>query len=209
MTITDHTVNRARIFSELEQAGYTHLGSGQDATVWGKDPSEVLKVLMPSANKVEAETSFLKFIDMCTAQNNNPHVPRFIDEYSVFEINGTEYMQVTMERLKPLKKNGYAASMVWAMSDLCTEDTITWSMAVRQMQGKSFWIGFPYDFDGISVQQLLASPVVDAHYHQLFSTMQYFFKNGQKHGLGWDLHTENVMQRSNGTIVITDPFFNA
>jgi hypothetical protein len=25
-------------------------------------------------------------------------------------------------------------------------------------------------------------------------------------GLGWDLHTENAMMRSDGTVVITDPF---
>jgi hypothetical protein len=33
----------------------------------------------------------------------------------------------------------------------------------------------------------------------------YYLGLGQ--GLSWDLHVDNVMQRSDGTLVIIDPFF--
>lgn len=34
------------------------------------------------------------------------------------------------------------------------------------------------------------------------------YKTGQINKIGWDLHTENVMHRRNGQLVIIDPWFN-
>ena len=45
------------------------------------------------------------------------------------------------------------------------------------------------------------------YYHLLYETMAALYKYGRKNNIGWDLHTENVMRRKDGTLVITDPFY--
>jgi hypothetical protein len=45
-------------------------------------------------------------------------------------------------------------------------------------------------------------------YKLLFTTMQMLYMAGKQAGLGWDLHTENVMIRRDGTLVIVDPFYS-
>lgn len=200
------TDNSKQIFAELEKAGYTYLGGGMDATVWGKDEGEVLKVLMPSANKAEAEASFLQFVKLCESMPGNPHVPHFVDEYSVFDINGTDYMQVTMERLQPLEKGGIEEAVVWALSDLSTIAFIKWRDVIKHINSPDYWAGFPAADEDLNFVTRVASEI--PAYKKLFETMQFFFVQGRKLGLGWDLHTENVMQRSDGTIVITDPYFS-
>jgi hypothetical protein len=37
--------------------------------------------------------------------------------------------------------------------------------------------------------------------------MKLLYQSGKINKFGWDLHTENVMQRSNGELVIVDPWF--
>jgi hypothetical protein len=196
------TVNSERIFSELKKAGYSYVGGGVDATVWARDDGEVLKVLMPSENKAAAESSFLLFHDACVKMKNNPHVPRFVDEYSVFEINGVDYVQITMERLNPIKKGSIDQAMVWALSDLCTNDYLSWDDVTLQLEDPKFWSQLSFMTTSMRDRALR-----DIHnYWSLFETMQAFYKIAQQNSLGWDLHTENVMQRRDGTLVITDPF---
>ena len=44
-------------------------------------------------------------------------------------------------------------------------------------------------------------------YHVLYVLMQLLYNTGQLNNLGWDLHTENVMRRKDGTLVVVDPWF--
>ena len=205
------TDNSKQIFAELRRVGYTLIGSGLDATIWGKDEGEVLKVIMPSDNKELAEQSFLKFVNMCQSMPGNPFVPEFIGEHEVFEINGTPYMQITMERLHPIAANSLEEAMAWALSDLCTSPHIKWRDVVELITVDDFWRGYGQPAAAITAQvkTALAAPQGQQYYRQLFKTMQTFFVRGRRQGLGWDLHTENVMQRSDGTLVITDPFFTS
>jgi len=198
------TDNSKEIFQQLQDAGYTMLGGGYDATVWGKDEGEVLKVLMPSDNKEDAEMNFLIFHDACQEMEGNPHVPRFVDEYSMFEINGTEYMQITMERLQPIPEGTVDQAVVWALSELCTVAFLKWRDVPKQLENPDFWRGIDFISDDMIVEIL--RNIND--YQLLFQTMQAFYKIAQSGSMGWDLHTENVMQRKDGTLVITDPFFN-
>lgn len=191
------------IFRQLEQAGYQYLGGGQDATVWGRDEGEVLKVLMPSRLKETAEKSFMIFHDACQAMQDNPHVPQFIDQASVFEINGVDYMQISMERLQPIGEGTDSQLIVWALSDLCTNSA--WADVAAQLEDPEFWSSIP-DITIERIENLLYHIDLE-DCRALFDTMQTFYRIAQQNNLGWDLHTENVMQRSDGTLVITDPFF--
>lgn len=197
----DQGADTDEIFRQLEQAGYQYLGGGQDATVWGRDEGEVLKVLMPSETKEEAERSFMIFHNACQAMQNNPHVPQFIDQASVFEINGVDYMQISMERLQPITLNSEEQYIVWGLSDLVVDHPI-WEEAISALNDPEFWEGAR-----VNAKQIASIVKNIGNYKDLFDTMQAFYKIARSNGLGWDLHTENVMQRSNGTLVITDPFF--
>ena len=202
-----HTDNSREIFRQLKAAGYSYLGGGMDATVWGRDEGEVLKVLMPSENKEEAEMTFLIFHDACQEMTNNPHVPKFVDEYSVFEINGTDYMQVTMEKLYPIPQGSVDEAIVWGLSDLCADASIKWHDVEEQLHNIDFWSSTDLSWNTEEEVMKIAQTPLD-NYQLLFQTMQAFYKIAQSGGIGWDLHTENVMQRADGTLVITDPFYN-
>ena len=43
-------------------------------------------------------------------------------------------------------------------------------------------------------------------YKVLYNTLRTLHKVGRSKGYGWDPHTENIMQRNDGTLVITDPW---
>lgn len=205
------TVNSEKIFAQLEAAGYSVVGGGQDATVWGRDEGTVLKVIMPSENKEAAEKSFMFFLKLCKRLRGNPHVPRFIGGDKSFEINGTPYMQFAMEKLYPLTDGGIAEAAVWLMSDFANMTNMKLATLVKEAPRNNWFSGYRASSAtndiGLEFAKAMQDPATFASYENLFKTMQYFYKNGKAQGLGWDLHTENVMQRSDSTVVITDPFF--
>ena len=206
------TDNSKEIFAGLKEAGYTLLGGGQDATVWGRDEGEVLKVIMPSENKEQAEASFMYFFKLCKRLRNNPHVPKFFGGEETFEINGTPYLQFGMERLQPIAEGSFEEAAVWLLSDMATT-LIKWKYLVKELPKTNWFNGYRGEGTGPEMTEkfieVMQDPVAYASYEKLLKTMQYFWVNGRKQGLGWDLHTENVMQRADGTLVITDPYFNS
>lgn len=205
------TSNSEQIFDKLKQLGYTMLGGGMDATVWAKETGSVIKILMPSQDKDVADKSFLAFYEICKDNPQNPHLPQFVDiggeHHTVFELNGVPYRQISMERLQPIKTKSIEEAMVWALSDLATVAFIKWRDVLKQIVTDEFWKDFPYKFDKSRVTQLLSNQQAEEYYHNLFATMQDLYVRGRQQGLGWDLHTENVMQRADGTLVIVDPYF--
>ena len=204
------TDNKEQIFAQLQDAGYVFLGGGMDATVWGRDEGEVLKVIMPSENKEKAEASFLFFFKLCKRLRGNPHVPRFIGGNESFDINGTPYMQFAMEKLTPLGEGGFAEAAVWLLSDFSDRTGMKLATLVKEVPRNNWFDGYRGAGDEAAKKfvEAMQDPATFAEYDKLFKTMQYFYTNGRKLGLGWDLHTENCMQRADGTVVITDPFFN-
>lgn len=193
--------NSRQIFAELSAAGYFYIDNGYDSTVWGRDDGEVLKVIMPSFNKDQAERSFMLFHDTCLLLRNNPHVPKFIDQCSIFQVNNTDYLQVTMEQLYPIEEGSVDQAIVWALSDIVFDEKIQWSTAINRMYDPLFWENSMWD------QNNITTLLQDINtYESLFETMRVFRKIARENEIGWDLHTENVMKRLDGTLVITDPF---
>jgi hypothetical protein len=166
-----YTDNSKQIFAELEKAGYQYLGGGVDATVWGRDEGEVLKVLMPQNSKADAERGFLTFHKACTAMKNNPHVPRFLENYSVFEINGTDYMQITMERLQPIPNGSIEEAMVWGLSELATVAFIKWRDVDAQLSDPAFWEHCESDVSLEQIGATLGDAEAMNEYKALFATM--------------------------------------
>ena len=208
------TDNSAKIFAKLKSLGYERLGSGQDATVWSKDEASVIKILMPTDKPHQAENGFITFYDFCQQHKDLPNLPKFVDiggaHHTVFEINGHPYRQIAMERLAPIKNKSFEESMVWMLSDLASSRA-RWEHLIEKLVSEDEWAtgGGNMQYMPSMVKDKLANdPSFSAEYGILFATMQLLCSVGKSKGLGWDLHTENVMQRRDGTLVIVDPFYS-
>lgn len=207
------TENSKAIFAKLQQLGYEKLGSGQDATVWAKDDNHVIKILMPRrtlpSDVTNAEKGFMTFYEFCKKHPELPNLPRFIDiggqGTTVFEINGTPYRQIAMERLLPIPDKSFEQRIVWLLSDLA-KIRAPWSNVVSMLKKPGTWPPGWQEMPQL-IAERFADPVVSKQFGILYLTMSRLYHAGLKSGLGWDLHTENAMLRRDGTIVIVDPYF--
>ncbi len=216
------TKNAKQIASTLKKAGYKKLGSGADATVWSKEESSVIKIIMPEDGEDadSATKTFIKFYEFCQQHKDIKCLPKFVEiqgsGYSSFELGGKEYLQISMEKLRPLKRNTFEEMMVWILSDFATKD-VQWEDVKREIadpstwgfrNGKWIWAGFFKKMPDM-LKDRIGEASFDKEYKILFMVMRLLYVTGRINKVGWDLHTENVMQRSDGTLVIVDPWFNA
>jgi hypothetical protein len=194
----------------LQAAGYKKLGIGADSTVWAKDDSYVIKILMPDDPNSQAEKVFQKFYEFCQQHPKLSCLPKF-NEVNTIDIGGKDYTQIEMEKLTPIVNNTFEEAMVWALSDMVS-DNLSWEEVVKELLNPNTWNG------GMTrvmrkmtmfVPQRMNSPEFNKTYSQLYEVMRQLYQTGQINKFGWDLHTENVMQRSNGQLVIIDPWFIA
>jgi hypothetical protein len=183
--------------NKLKAAGYKFIGSGYDAQVWMKDEGTVVKILMPKEDNIAHET-FKTFYQL-SKKLNSPNLPKFkeIDGSEVynFTINYQPFVQYGMEQLYPLKKNSLDEWVVWMMADLSAKQ-LDWESAKKAM------IDERDRYSKLFAQN--TSKMDD--YEVLYNTLRKLHKVGNSKGYGWDPHTENVMRRSDGTLVITDPW---
>lgn len=207
------TPNASEIETKLAAAGYKKLGTGGDATVWTKDEQSVIKILMPDHSSASAERIFLKFYEFCQSHQNIDCLPKFRDisgaHHSTFVIGDTQYRQIAMERLYPIKRNTFEEAMVWILSDFA-DKRVKWEDIIPQLESIDTWKtskGYMKNMPRI-IAQKKNDPEFNAVYGTLFNVMQVLYLTGMINKFGWDLHTENVMQRTNGTLVIIDPWFS-
>jgi dephospho-CoA kinase len=187
------------INAALKKAGYEFIGKGYDAQVWMKDLGTVVKIVMPEGQENEAIESFKTFYSF-VKKNPSPNLPVFkkVDGHEVykFSIKGKPFMQFGMEQLYPIKEGSLDEWVVWMMADLSAKG-MDWASAKDDMmaeRGK-----FAKEFSAQNDSKM-------NEYKSLYDTLTKLYKAGMKKGYGWDPHTENVMQRNDGTLVITDPW---
>ena len=193
---------------KLQAAGYKKLGIGADATVWSKDDNYVIKILMPDDPSSQAERVFQKFYEFCQQHPKLSCLPKF-NEVNTIDIGGKDYTQIEMEKLTPIINNTFEEAMVWALSDMVSKN-LSWETVVQELLNPKTWYGgmtrvmrkMP-----IFVRQRMNSPEFNKTYSQLYEVMRHLYQTGEINDFGWDLHTENIMQRSNGQLVIIDPWF--
>jgi hypothetical protein len=206
------TKNSNEIWKQLKAAGYQYVGSGADATVFAKDDSHVIKILMPEDAGSKAEQVFRKFYEFSMAHQDLPCVPRF-NEVNTIDINGKDYTQIEMERLSPIEKGGFLQGMIWLLSDYVSKNT-PWSTVENELTNGHPWYFFSPNYSGTfartwqSILENPASKKTYSMYKQLYTVMQLLYSTGNINKFGWDLHTANVMQRGNGQPVIIDPWFS-
>jgi hypothetical protein len=204
-----------KVYKTMQKAGYTELGSGVDSTVWGKDAGSVIKILMPERGDLApAEKVFLAYYKIAQQNKSNPHFMKFVDiggqHYTKFDIDGEAFYQIAVEKLQPLPDGSFEEAVVWAMSE-SIGNRQSWPDALKQLSNPASKVWQYYEGDANAiVKRIAASKQKDLKKLQyLYLTMQLMYQIGRKQGFAWDLHTENAMMRGDGTIVITDPWYNS
>ena len=206
------TPNAREISNQLRAAGYHHVGSGADATVFAKDDSHVIKILMPEDVGSKAEQVFRKFYEFSMAHQGLACVPRF-NEVNTIDINGKDYTQIEMERLAPIEKDTFMEGLIWFLSDYTSTPT-PWETIERELADPNTWKDYSPNYANTFAktwQSLVENPASKktyAMYIQLYNVMKLLYSTGNINKFGWDLHTANVMLRGNGQPVIIDPWFS-
>ncbi len=206
------TKNSNEIWRQLRAAGYHHVGSGADATVFAKDDSHVIKILMPEDAGSKAEQVFRKFYDFSMARQDLACVPRF-NEVNTIDINGKDYTQIEMEKLSSIPKGSFVEGLIWFLSHF-TSSPEPWETMERELADPNTWKNYSPQYANAFAkvwQSLLENPASKktyAMYKQLYTVMQILYNTGRINKFGWDLHTANVMLRQNGQPVIIDPWFS-
>lgn len=202
------TKNSATIAKKLKAAGYKKLGSGADSTVWAKDEASVIKILMPEDSNSLAEKTFLDFYNFVRSNPNFPNLPKFLESTQTMNINGKDYTFVVMERLKPIKRGSIDEAMVWILSDFAVKK-MSWEDVQKELANPDTWQHWDAPPSVEKILQTIATmdKEVSLRYGVLYYLMALLYHTGRINKLGWDLHTENVMQRADGTLVVIDPWF--
>ena len=195
------------ISKEFRKLGYSKIGSGADSTIWAKDASHVIKILMPEDAGSRAVEVFKKFYEFCKARQDIPCLPVF-NEYNTIDVLDKEYIQIDMERLYPVKKNTFEEAMIWYLSDYVANGA-GWKQVKQELSDPHPWINSHWPSKANKLAQTVQelSSQDESAWNLLYSVMAMLYKTGRINKLGWDLHTENVMRRSNGQLVIIDPWF--
>lgn len=208
------TKESKQIVDTLINAGYTQIGEGMESTIWTKDSGTAIKIIMPEEieTMTQAARTFYKFYEFCQQNSNFVNLPKFVsingDHHATFKIGNKEYIQVAMERLYPLERDNYREAMVWMLSDFATK-RMQWQQVYNKLIYPETWI----NWDGPQSPEEIAEYVYSldnkslAEYKLLYTLMTVLYHTGRINKLGWDLHTDNVMQRKDGTLVIIDPWF--
>jgi len=206
------TPNARKISNQLRAAGYSHVGAGADATVWAKDDSHVIKILMPEDAGSKAEQVFRKFYEFSMSRQDLACVPRF-NEVNTIDINGKDYTQIEMEKLSSIPKGSFVEGLIWFLSHF-TSSPEPWETMERELADPNTWKNYSPQYANAFAkvwQSLLENPASKktyAMYKQLYTVMQILYNTGRINKFGWDLHTANVMLRQNGQPVIIDPWFS-
>lgn len=194
------------IRNALKKAGYKFIGSGLDAVVWMKDEGTVVKILMPKEDNT-AHDSFKTFYNV-SKKLNSPNLPKFkqVDGNEVynFTINNKPYVQYGIEQLYPLKKGSLDEFVVWLLADYSAKQ-LDWKNVKKLISKESMKSYYP-NSEKLQKKFLATDNKKVKEYEIFYNTLRKLHKIGNTKGYGWDPHTENIMQRRDGTLVITDPW---
>ena len=197
-------VVKQKVYQTMADAGYKKVGRGADASVWYKDEGSVIKII------TSGQTPFLKFYKFCRARPDNPHLPRFMpiqgQDHTVFKLYGAKFLQVSMEKLQKIRNNSPQEFLIWYLEDAAKNNT-SWDKVVTELtanQGSKLWKHsnqFPMETLQTIYKTLTKTP---DRWLPLYKTIVALRKHTGS--ASWDLHTDNAMRRSDGTVVITDPY---
>ena len=168
------------LIDRFTQAGWQIDGEGQDQLVMSKPGSNtVLKVVGSGSQPRQAEIR--RYVNFFRANQRNPHFPR-VGADRELSWKGQKYYAYTQERLQNLP------------GDEAVMDYLEYAMGE---------LGHGQEPDLARVPKGLTVEDIEG----LTAAVDHMFESGLGGQYGFDLaNLANIMQRSNGQLVIVDPF---
>lgn len=214
----DEAYISSAITKHLQSKGYTYIGKGVDQVVFLEpDTGLILKIFGTSRGKsgsstelTNAQKSFKTFYELSKADPDNEFLPNIMG-YETFMWGGKPYLQIRMERLfefnSPSVKNWneVLADMADAIANMKFENF--WSQATKPVsKNLPVWRQIRNMTRQETMQQVIMH-VGEEGLKKLWDTVTILKKVAKKNGYRLDLHQGNFMLGSDGTPVISDPFF--
>lgn len=187
----------------LKAKGWHQVGRGFYSLVFTKrDHNRVRKVIAPEAEIVQGSANDLQssFVEYVMKHRDNPHLPRFY-KTSGMRVGQLPIGVYDMEKLRIL--SGENLLIVEAIVRAALENG-TLRGAWDSLHGR-------YDSESPRWSRLYNHwPTFKQTYALLFQTLRDLKREGRRRGALLDIFrisgSENVMQRADGTPVVTDPW---
>ena len=190
------------IGKELRSKGYKYLGRGIDKQAFLEPSTGQVLVIFGYSKWSKGKFSpdqlmFDRWAKYCQKnQDNNPHLPRF-SGWESFDYKGQRYLQIRMEPLKKLPDD-IKAVVYWLDEYVNEKGKIDTIDIANKMSGSE-----SLTFKAKEIIEYLGGAKAAS---KLMKTVQVAKRMAEKEGVRLDLHMDNYMQRSDGTIVVNDPF---
>lgn len=196
----------------MAKAGYRKKGQGGDAVVYSKDAGTVIKIIMPmNGDYSSADNAFLAWYKFCQQHAGNPHLPQFQEiqgqHHSQFEIDGEKFRQIAMEKLKPMPEGSKLENAIHSIITTCEENKTLKDTEMAKL--KYTWQDTPIPPHVLKWknQEIKATEKIIEQYPLLYKTLKSIIQVAARGGFRQDLSsTGNIMLRTDGTPVITDPW---
>ena len=202
------------IRKELHSKGYRYLGGGIDKQAYLEPGTGQVLVIFGYSKWAKGGSDFsvdqLMFVDWakyCKKNQANPHLPRFSD-WASFDYQGKRYLQIRMEPLQELSDR-----LKMLVVDL--EEVAKYSKSNPKTAYKKIatfanrYLGMEHQWqqiDSLDHKEVVKRLGGEQAANALLKTVYDVKRFGKQHGFEIDLHGGNYMQRSDGTIVVNDPY---
>lgn len=196
------------IRKELMNRGYQYLGGGIDKHVFREPETGLAYIVFGYRQGHEGfspdQLMFRDWINYCNQHRDNSHLPKFSGLES-FKFRGKTYLQARMELLTEV--SGKVKTIVNYLEDV-TGDRLDRDVesALKKLTAKGYWDDEAKTLGYFTMEEVIDSLGGMENAANLLNTINEVRKFGQEHGFSLDLHSGNYMKRTNGTIVVNDPF---
>lgn len=197
----------------LDAKGYKYLGHGADQYAYEEPGTGLVLKIFGTSNYIRAsntsgtdlsnaQKSFKTFYDAIQADPDNEFLPNIMG-YEKFMFNRRPYLQIRMEKLFPFK-----GKYVRVWNKVLADITRKYVKKGKFKNGKEFVDALDKGVDGgnMYISQLMMHLGKDG-LEKLYDTIVLLNGIANKNGYTLDLHSGNFMLGSDGTPVISDPFY--
>jgi ribosomal protein S18 acetylase RimI-like enzyme len=206
--VTEYSDISPGIEKYLKKRGYRLLGQGVDQMAFLEPGTgHVLKIFGTQCDDnggtpaLSPDQKMFRFwANYCAKNQDNPYLPRIYGwETFVFNTYDDEclYLQIKTEKLSPIR--GEFEDFFEEMANYAEQ--VSWEKFADDMSDDPYG---PISLE--SWKKLTSDPASTKRIKKLYQTMAELAKIGRQRGYSWDLHSDNIMQRSDGTPVISDPW---
>ena len=192
----------------LMDKGYQYLGSGIDKQAYLEPGTgQVLIVFGYRKNAKDFspdQRMFINWITYCNKNKDNPALPRF-SGFESFQFQGKNYIQARMEALQELP--GQIKDIVGYIENIADDvgnGDIDYALQVLADEG--YYDDERNEYIPYKLEKLIELLGGKEKAQNLLNTVHDVAVFGTNQGYNLDLHSGNYMRRSNGDIVVNDPF---